>query len=391
MLISLALILLFGLLADYLFRALHLPGLLGMLLVGVLLGPFCFGLIDSSILAYSSELRRLALVIILIRAGLSLHLDDFQKIGRPAVLVGLVPSALEIFAICMLAPWLMGISLMEAAVLGAVLSAVSPAIVIPFMLDLSKRGYGRNNRIPQLLATGAGLDIVWVLLLFQLFFGAAQGISLSGNSFITIPISVISGAALGIVVTLALKWVFSCIYLRDTVKALIILCTALLISYAEGFVSFPLSGLTGVMAMGIGLSMLCPNLVSKVQLKFSKLWIPTEIMLFVLVGAMIDTRASIAPSWAILLVLFIGLLFRSAGVWISLMGTHLLKKEKLFCMVANIPKATVQATVGSMVLSSAMLSAHVIFIAAILAIVVSAPLGAIGMKCIYKKCLSSKP
>lgn len=390
MLTSLALIFLLGMLLGSLFARLRLPSLLGMLLTGIILGPYALNLIDGSILAISPDLRQLALVIILTRAGLALDIGDLKKVGRPAVLLCFAPACFEIAGMLLLAPRLLGVSLLEAAIMGSVVAAVSPAVVVPRMLKLMEEGRGTNKSIPQMIMAGASVDDVFVIVLFTSFTGLAEGGGLSPIQFAKVPVSIVLGILAGVAVGLGLSWLFKKIHIRDSAKVLILLSVSFFLvaleKAAEPYV--PISGLLAVMAAGAALLRTYPVLAGRMSAKFSKLWVAAEILLFVLVGATVDLQYALAAGGKAVLLLVAVLLFRMAGVFICLIKTRLNLKERLFCMIAYVPKATVQAAIGGIPLAMGLPCGPIVLTVAVLSILVMAPLGALGIDLTYKKLLT---
>ncbi|MEE0799881.1 MAG: cation:proton antiporter [Gemmiger sp.] len=389
MLTSLALIFLVGLALGSLFARLRLPGLLGMLLTGILLGPSVLNLLDSSLLGISADLRQLALIIILTRAGLSLNLDDLRRVGRPAVLLCFVPACFEIAGMLILAPRLLGLSLLEAAILGAVVAAVSPAVIVPRMLRLMEQGYGTAHSIPQMLLAGASVDDVFVIVLFSAFTGLAQGGTVNPATFVQIPVSILTGAAAGAGVGLLFGAVYRRLHVRDSVKVIVLLSLAFLAVALENALKgiFPFSGLIAVMSCGIAVNRCRPEVAARLSAKFSRLWVAAEIVLFVLVGATVDVRYAAASGAAALLVILGALVFRMAGVFCCLLGTGLPRRERLFCMIAYTPKATVQAAIGGVPLSMGLACGSVVLTVAVLAILITAPLGALAVDGSYRRLL----
>ncbi|MBC8588865.1 cation:proton antiporter [Paratissierella segnis] len=389
MLTSLALIFLCGMLLGSLFQKLRLPSLLGMLITGIILGPYALNLLDGSILSISADLRQLALIIILTRAGLSLDLNDLKRVGRPAILMCFVPACFEILGMIVLAPKLLGISVLEAAIMGAVVAAVSPAVVVPKMLNLMENGYGMNMSIPQLIMAGASVDDVFVIVMFTAFTGLAKGEAISALSFAQIPISIITGLVVGILLGVLLSVVFKKIHVRDSAKVVILLSLSFLLvaaeSVLEGFV--PFSGLLAVMAVGVAIQRQRSELADRLSSKFSKLWVAAEILLFVLVGVTVDIQYALVSGGATILLIFGALLFRMLGVFVCLIKTKLNMKERLFCMIAYTPKATVQAAIGSLPLAMGLLCGQIVLTVAVLSILITAPLGAFGIDLTYKKLL----
>ena len=390
MLLSLALIFLCGLALGGIFRKLHLPQLLGMLLTGILLGPYVLNLLDSSILGISADLRQIALIIILTRAGLNLDLEDLKKVGRPAALLCFVPAAFEIAGMLLLAPRLLGISLLEAAVMGTVVAAVSPAVVVPGMLKLMEEGYGTKKSIPQMIMAGASVDDVFVIVLFTSFTGLAGGGGISAWDFVRIPVSILLGLAGGILCGMLLVVFFRKVHMRDSVKVIIILSLSFLLVTLEhaltGIVGF--SGLLAVMSMGIALQKGRKEAAVRLSAKYSKLWVAAELLLFVLVGAAVDIPYAFKAGTAAAAVILGVLVFRMLGVLICLLGTELNRKEKLFCMFAYMPKATVQAAIGSVPLAMGLACGNIVLTVAVLAILITAPAGAFLIDFTYKRFLS---
>lgn len=390
MLLSLALIFLCGLALGGIFRKLHLPQLLGMLLTGILLGPYVLNLLDSSILGISADLRQIALIIILTRAGLNLDLEDLKKVGRPAALLCFVPAAFEIAGMLLLAPRLLGISLLEAAVMGTVVAAVSPAVVVPGMLKLMEEGYGTQKSIPQMIMAGASVDDVFVIVLFTSFTGLAGGGGISAWDFVRIPVSILLGLAGGILCGILLAFFFRKVHMRDSVKVIIILSLSFLLVTLEhaltGIVGF--SGLLAVMSMGIALQKGRKEAAVRLSAKYSKLWVAAELLLFVLVGAAVDIPYAFRAGAAAAAVILGVLVFRMLGVLICLLGTELNRKEKLFCMFAYMPKATVQAAIGSVPLAMGLACGNIVLTVAVLAILITAPAGAFLIDFTYKRFLS---
>ncbi|MDD3196596.1 MAG: cation:proton antiporter [Paludibacter sp.] len=389
MLVSIAYIFLLGLSLGYIFNKLRLPSLIGMLLTGIILGPYALNLISPSLLAISVELRQVALVIILMRAGLALNIEELKKVGRPAILMCFVPAVFEIAGMMLIAPRLLGISLIDAAVLGAVVAAVSPAVIVPKMLFLMENKIGTRKSIPQMIMASGSVDDVFVIVMFTVFTGLAQGGEVSPVSLVQIPVAIITGLTLGIGVGLGLTLFFKAFHMRDSVKVLIMMSAAFLFLGAEEVLkgSVPLSGLLAVMAMGATILTKYPVLARRISPKYSKLWVAAEIILFVLVGATVDLKFAAAAGVAAVAVVVFALLFRMTGVYISMLKTKLTNKERLFCMIAYIPKATVQAAIGSLPLSMGLPGGKIILTVAVLAILITAPLGAFGIDKSYKKLL----
>lgn len=389
MLLSIALILLLGLLFGSLFSKAKLPSLLGMILVGMVLSPYALNLIDESILNISGDLRQIALVIILTRAGLSLNIADLKKVGRPAVLMCFVPACVEIAGTVLLAPRLLGITSLEAAVMGSVIAAVSPAVIVPRMIRLIEEGYGTKKSIPQLLLAGASVDDVFVIVLFTAFTSLASTGHISAASFLQIPVSIFLGIVIGAVVGLFLVQFFKRVHMRGSVKLLIILSFSFLLlelqNRLEGII--PVSGLLAIMSLGIVIKQTYPVLAVRLSGKYNKLWVAAEVFLFVLVGATVDVKYAMSAGIAAVLVVAGALVFRMAGVALSLIRTDLNGKERVFCMIAYTPKATVQAAIGAIPLAMGLPCGQIVLTVAVLSILITAPLGAIGIDHTYKKLL----
>lgn len=389
MLLSVALILIVGMSLGWLCQKIKLPSLLGMLITGILLGPYVLNLIDASILGISAELRKIALIIILTRAGLSLDLSGLKKIGRPAVLMCFVPASFEIIGILIFAPKLMGLTTLEAAIMGAVLAAVSPAVVVPRMVKLMDEGYGTREGIPQLILAGASVDDVYVIVLFSTFVSMMQGGGTSVIKFINIPISIALGIAIGLVAGAALAFLFAKIHIRDTAKVLIILSISLLLVAAEDAMTTAItfSSLISIMFVGVGLQRKRPEAARRLSAKYGKLWVGAEVFLFVLVGATVNITYLSHVGLKALIVIAGALVFRMLGVFVCLLGTGLRRKEKLFTMMAYTPKATVQAAIGGIPLALGFACGDTVLTAAVLAIVLTAPLGAFAIDFSYRKLL----
>ncbi len=389
MLTSIAVILLAGLFMGWVFSKLRLPSLLGMIIVGILFGPHALNLIDASILDISADLRQIALVIILTRAGLSLNITDLKKVGRPAVLMCFVPACAEILGTVLFAPLLFSVTVLEAAIMGSVIAAVSPAVVVPRMIKLMEKGYGVKKGIPQLILAGASVDDVFVIVLFTAFTSLASTGTVSVMRFAEIPISIGLGILLGIVLGIILAKFFQKFHMRDSVKLLIVLSISFLCleiqNRLEGIV--PLSGLLAIMCMGITIKQKYDILASRLSVKYNKLWIAAELFLFVLVGATVDLKYAVSAGAVAVLFIFIALLFRMMGVAISLLKTDLSKKERVFCMLAYTPKATVQAAIGAIPLSMGLPCGNIVLTVAVLAILITAPFGAICVDKLHGKLL----
>ena len=396
MLASLSIIFLVGLSMAFICKKIKLPRIVGMLITGIVIGPFMLDLLDPQILGISSELRQIALIIILIKAGLSLNVSDLKKVGRPAILMSFVPAIFEIGAFVLFAPYLLHVTLVEAAVMGAVLGAVSPAVVVPRMVSLIEEGYGTDKQIPQLVLAGASLDDVFVIVLFFTFVNMAQGGTAKALDFINIPISVVLGIILGAAFGLILAALFEFAHkkndpIRQSLKVIIISGAAFLLMSIETWLegTVPVSGLLAVMSMACVIRMRTRESVSaNLSDKYGKLWLAAEVLLFVLVGAAVDIRYTLNAGLMALVMILIALVLRSAGVLICLIKTNLNKKERLYCVIAYLPKATVQAAIGSVPLALGLPCGNIVLSVAVLSILVTAPLGAIGMDLSYKKLLT---
>ena len=390
MLTSIAIILLFGLLVGWIFSKVKLPSLLGMIIVGIVLSPHCLNLVDDSILTISGDLRQIALVIILTRAGLSLNFSDLKKVGRPAILMCFVPACIEMVGTIIFAPLLLGVSILDAAIIGSVMAAVSPAVVVPRMIKLIEDGYGTDKSIPQLILAGASVDDVFVIVVFTALTTLASTGEVSAISFIQIPTSILLGVLLGGVVGTILVWFFKRFHIRDSVKVLIILSVSFLLlelqNRLEGIV--PVSGLLAIMSVGIIINQKYDVLAKRLSVKYNKLWLGAEIFLFVLVGIAVDLKYALAAGIVVILLVILALVFRMMGVAISLVKTKLNKKERLFCAVAYTPKATVQAALGTVPLAMGLSCGEIVLTVAVISILITAPLGAICVDNLYKKLLS---
>lgn len=391
MLTSIALIILLGLFIGSIFTKLKLPSLVGMILTGIILGPHMLNLLDSSIIGISYELRQIALVIILTRAGLALDIKDLKKVGRPAILMCFIPATLEILGFIILGPKLLNLPILDSAILGTVIAAVSPAVIVPRMLKLMEEGYGTNKSIPQLILAGASVDDIFVIVLFTSFTSiATTGSNFSISSIIEIPISIIIGIILGILTGIVLVYLLKKIHIRDSIKILIILSVSFLFITIEdllkGFI--PISGLLAVMSLGATILKIYSKLARRISNKYSKLWVGAEVFLFVLVGASVNIKY-VMNSGIITIILILGaLVFRIFGVLLSLIKTEMNFKERLFSAIGYMPKATVQAAIGALPLSMGLASGEIILTVAVLSIIITAPLGATLIDNTYKKLLS---
>ena len=390
MLLSISFILLVGMSMSWICKKIRLPGLLGMLITGIVLGPYALNLLDQSILGISADLRKIALIIILTRAGLGLDIASLKKIGRPAFLMCFVPATFELVGMLILAPGLMGVTLMEAAVMGAVLAAVSPAVVVPRMVKLMDEGYGVKEGIPQLILAGASVDDVYVIVLFSTFSGMMQGDGASVIRFVNIPVSIILGMIIGLTIGILLAFYFQKVHIRDTAKVLIILGISFLLAAAEDSLTTPVtfSALIAIMFIGVGLQRKREAVAKRLAVKYGKLWVAAEVFLFVLVGATVNIGYLGRVGVRALLMIAGALLFRMAGVWVCLLGTGLKTGEKAFTMLAYTPKATVQAAIGGIPLALGFACGDTVLTVAVLAIVLTAPLGAFAIDLSYRKLLT---
>lgn len=390
MLLSISMILILGMFMGWICQKIKLPSLLGMLITGIVLGPYVLNLLDDSILGISAELRKIALIIILTRAGLGLDLSGLKKIGRPAVLMCFVPASFELIGMILLAPKLMGLTVLEAAIMGAVLAAVSPAVVVPRMVKLMDEGYGVNEGIPQLILAGASVDDVYVIVLFSTFVGMMQGEGASILKFVNIPISIFLGIAIGLLIGVLLAYFFKKMHIRDTSKVLIILSISFLLVVMEDKLSTPItfSALIAIMFIGIGLQKKRETVAKRLSVKYGKLWVAAEVFLFVLVGATVNIGYLGKVGVKALIVIIGALVFRMFGVFVCLLGTSLKRKERLFTMLAYTPKATVQAAIGGIPLALGFTCGDLVLTVAVLAIVLTAPLGAFAIDLSYKKLLN---
>lgn len=395
MLTSLALIFLVGLAMGAICQKLKLPKIIGMLITGIVLGPYVLDFLDPSILSISADLRKMALIIILLKAGLSLDLNDLKKVGRPAIMLSFVPASFEIIGYVLLAPWILGITCVEAAVMGAVLAAVSPAVVVPRMVNLMESKYGTEKAIPQMIMAGASCDDIFVIVLFTTFLSMAQGGNADVLDFVNVPVSIVLGILLGAVVGYGLYLFFETSYahkqcVRNSTKVIIVLGVSFLLVVVEGWLEgkVAVSGLLAVVSMACVLKLKSTAFVSKrLSEKFGKLWIAAEVILFVLVGAAVDIRYTLQAGLAAIVIILLALLFRACGVLLCVAKTNLSWKERVFCVIAYMPKATVQAAIGSVPLAAGLACGKIVLSVAVMAIIITAPLGAFGIDQTYRKFL----
>lgn len=390
MFFSLAVILLLGVLLGGLCKKLRLPALLGMLVTGILIGPYALNWIDGSILGISAEIRKIALIIILARAGLSLNVTDLKKVGRPAVLMCFVPACFEILGMLALAPALLGVSLLDAAIMGAVVGAVSPAVIVPKMLGLIEEGYGKEKSIPQMILAGASVDDVFVIVMFSVFTGMEVSGGGTFSSLLSVPVSITLGIGVGLLCGWLMGKLFTACHIRDTIKLIVFLSIAfLLVAFEDSFSSvIPFSSLIAVMCAGIMLQKTAPAAAARMAVRYNKMWVAAEILLFVLVGATVNLSYALTAGIAAILLIFGVLVFRMAGVGLCMIGTELNARERIFCMLAYMPKATVQAAIGGIPLSMGLACGDIVLTVAVLAILITAPLGAFLIDRTYKKLLT---
>lgn len=394
MLTSLGLVLLLGMALGALAKRLKLPSLVGMLIAGMILGPYALNLLSDSLLNISADLRQLALIIILTRAGLSLDVEALKRVGRPAILMCFVPACFEILGMTLLAPALLGVSTLDAAIMGAVVGAVSPAVIVPRMIRLSEEGWGVDRGIPQLILAGASVDDVFVIVMFTAFTGLASGgQGLTAGAVLSIPASILTGVAAGLLLGWLLAQWFRRVHMRDSVKVVILLSLAFLLVAAEDALEgiFPFSSLLAVMGAGVGLQRWRSVVAQRLSLKFSKLWVAAEVALFVLVGAAVDLRYALSAGVMAILAVLGALCFRAVGVLVCVSGAHFSPKEKLFCVLGYLPKATVQAAIGGVPLAMGLGCGQIVLTVAVIAILVTAPLGALAIDRSYTKLLTQRP
>lgn len=389
MLISITYITFFGLLFGYVCKKIKFPSLFGMIIAGILIGPHVLNLIDNSVLNISTEIRKIALIIILIRAGLKLSFDDLKKVGRPAILMCFLPATFEVLGMVLLAPKLLGMTTLEAAILGAVIGAVSPAVIVPRMIKLIDENCGTSKGIPQMILAGASVDDVFVIVLFTTFTSLAQGGSVNVRSFINIPISIVVGIAIGLLAGYILVMYFNKFHMRDTVKIIIVLGVSFAFTYLEDTVGslIPFASLIAVMALGLMIKRQKQELATRLSAKYDKMWVIAEIFLFVLVGASVEIGSLKSAGLSAIILILLVIVFRMLGVFICMLKTKLDIKERLFCMIAYTPKATVQAAIGGLPLAMGLACGNVVLTVSVIAIMLTAPLGAFAIDLSYKKLL----
>lgn len=389
MLTSISIIILLGLSLGKIFNNLKLPSLLGYILTGIVLSPYAMNQIDTSLLNIAPQLRQIALVIILTRAGLSLNINTLKKVGRPALLMCFLPACFEILSVIVIGPLLFGITIVEAAIVGSVIAAVSPAIIVPRMINLIEEGYGEKHSIPQLVLAGASVDDVFVIVVFTAMTALEASGEFTALSFVKIPISIVSGIIVGAIVGIVLVQLFKKNHIRDTIKVLIIISISFLLLELENSISdyIPISGLLAIMSMGVIIKLNYEILAERIQTKYNKLWVGAEIMLFVLVGATVNMKYVADAGILTVIMILAALVFRMIGVFVCLIKTELTMKEKIFCMIAYTPKATVQAGIGAVPLAMGLNCGQMVLTIAVMSIIITAPFGAIAIDKTYKKLL----
>ena len=390
MLMSLALMFLIGFFISGIFKKLHIPSLLGLIITGIILGPEVLNLLDPKILNISSELREIALIVILFRAGLSLDLSDMKKIGRPAIMLCFVPATFEIVGAIVLGPVCLGLSRVDSAIVGAMLGAASPAIIVPKMLWLMEEGYGVDKHIPQLIMAGASADDIYAIVMFTAFIGMSKGEGISAWTIVSIPLSIVTGLGVGIVFGIVMAQLFKLIHLRDTVKILLLFGISFLFVGCETFISkyVPFSGLLAVMALGGTILNRRATVAKRLSAKIAKIWVGAELLLFIMLGSAVEIKALLSAGIGSVLLILGALVFRSIGVIVSLLGSGLSLQEIFYCDVAYFPKATVQAAVGAIPLAEGLACGMMVLTTAVLSILITAPLGAILMDVTVKKWLT---
>lgn len=389
MLLSLSLMLLVGLSVSYIFKLLKIPSILGYMITGIILGPYVLNLIAPEILNISADLRTIALVVILLRAGLSLNINDLKQIGITGVLMAFIPASFEIVGVVIFAPILLGLSLIDSLILGTILGAVSPAIIVPKMLKLMESKEGTKKSIPQLILAGASMDDIYCLVLFASAISLAQNHSLSLATFVHLPESIVLGVGMGIGLGFIFNYLFRKMHIRDTLKVIIVLTTALLLTVFEEYIKqyIGFSSLLAVIALGITLLTLYPKLASRMVRKYEKIWLVAEILLFVLVGAAVNILTIKEVGLNAIILILIILLFRTMGVIFATLPSKLKFKEKVFVVFAYLPKATVQASIGAIPLEMGFASGGVMLSVSVLAILITATIGSFLIDITHKKLL----
>lgn len=390
MLLSVSLIILAGLLCGWLVSKIHLPYIVGMIGAGILLGPYVLNILDPTILDISGDLRKIALIIIIAKAGLSLNIEDLKRIGRPAVLLCFLPATFEIIGFLLFAPALMHVTLLQAGILGAVMGAVSPAVTVPRLTKYIDEGYGVKKGIPQMLIAGASADDVYVIVIFTSLVQMEAGGSADLMNFLEIPESIVLGCLLGVGIGIAMSFYFKAVHIRDSLKVTIIMAVSMLLYWLEDALdgTIAISGLLAVMAMCIMINHRAGAAAKRLTVKFSKLWVAAEIFLFVLVGATVNIHYVAQAGAGMLLMLLVGLVFRELGAYLSIIGTGLNRREELFCLVSELPKATVQAAIGGIPLTMGLACGETVLTMAVISILITAPVGALLMDALYEKCLT---
>lgn len=391
MLTSVAIILLLGYVSGWLFSKMKLPSLIGMILLGICIGPYALNVLDSSLLEISSSIRQVALVIILTRAGLSLNLEDLKRVGRPAILMCFVPACFEMLGIVLLGPLLFNISLVEALVIGTVVAAVSPAVIVPRMISLIDQGYGKEHSIPQLILAAASVDDIFVIVVFTVATSLALTNEVSMLRFVEIPVSIILGILLGIVTGMLVVKFYQKVSMRKVVQVFVLLSISFLLLEVETLLKglVPVSGLLAIMATGMYIKQKDNAMAISLANPYSQLWSVGEVFLFVLVGACVNIQYAMHAGILVILLVCLSLVFRMVGVWVSLMKSPLTAKERLFCMIAYTPKATVQASIGAIPLSMGLACGELVLTVAVLSILLTAPFGALGIDALHKRLLKT--
>jgi NhaP-type Na+/H+ or K+/H+ antiporter len=388
---SLALIILLGLVANVIFTKIKMPGLLGMLILGIIIGPKGLNWIQPELLSISGDFRKIALIVILLRAGFGISKEDLNRVGKTAIKLSCIPGLVEAFFIAFASVKFLGFSFIQGGMLGFIIAAVSPAVVVPQMISFMEKGLGTNKGIPTLILAGASIDDVFAITIFSTFLGLYSGSEVNiGIKLLGIPISILLGIGLGAIIGFILIKVFEKYHIRDTKKVLLILGAAILLTSLETLLKskVDIAALLGVMTIGFIILEKLPTVGKRLSIKLNKIWVFAEILLFVLVGAQVDVVVALNAGILGILVILIGLVGRSIGVILSLLGTDLTWKERLFCVIAYVPKATVQAAIGGIPLSMGVASGDVILAIAVLSIIITAPLGAIGISTSSKRLLT---
>ena len=382
MAVSLAIIVIFGLFADYLFRKLKLPGLVGMLFTGVLCGPYVFDIIQPELLHVSSDLRMTALIVILLRAGLEMRRDTLNRVGKPVLLLAVVPAVFEGVVITLLGPHFLHITYLESAILGAIIAAVSPAVVVPFMINFIDRKIGTKKGIPTLMLAGSSIDDVFVIVIFSMLLGIYTGTNANILlKLLEIPGSILFGIGVGAITGYILYHVFERYNFRATKMTIVIVAVSILLTWLEEELKtkIAVSALLGIMTVGFIILEKTEIRAHKISAKLAKVWIFAEILLFVLVGSQVNIKVALDAGLAGVSLIFIALVARSIGTYMSVAGSELNFKEKMFCVISYVPKATVQAAIGAVPLEAGVKNGDIILAVAVLSIILTAPLGAVGI------------